>query len=101
MKKKGFTLIELLTVIVILAILIILVLPDIMKFFIDSKENAFLIEVKEDYLKSRGQPLQETVVPEFYKSDLLVDLKNYAKRRPVTEEIREFYERLLEELYLK
>ena len=62
---------------------------------------SFLIEVKEDYLKSRGQPLQETVVPEFYKSDLLVDLKNYAKRRPVTEEIREFYERLLEELYLK
>ena len=61
MKKKGFTLIELLTVIVILAILIIIVLPDIMKFFIDSKENAFLIEVKEIYKTAKQKWISESL----------------------------------------
>ncbi len=62
MKKKGFTLIELLTVIVILAILIILVLPNIMKFFIDSKENAFLIEVKEIYKTAKQKWISESLL---------------------------------------
>ena len=46
MKKKGFTLVELLAVIAIISILIIVVLPNVISLFNQSKRNAFLIEVK-------------------------------------------------------
>ena len=62
MKNKGFTLVELLAVIAILAILIILVLPDIIHLFVESKENTFLIEVKEIYKTAKQEWMNESLI---------------------------------------
>ena len=47
--KKGFTLIEVLVVVVILAILTILVLPNLMDTFNESKKNSFTNEIRTLY----------------------------------------------------
>ncbi len=44
--KKGFTLIELLAVIAILAILMLLITPQILTLFTQSKKNGFVLEVQ-------------------------------------------------------
>ena len=62
MKKNGFTLVELLAVIAILAILIILVLPDVIHLFVNSKENTFLIEVKEIYKTAKQEWMNESLI---------------------------------------
>ena len=62
MNKKGFTLVELLAVIAILAILVFIVLPNIIKMFNDSKENAFLVEVKEIYKTAKQTWINESLI---------------------------------------
>ena len=55
MKKKGFTLVEVLAVIVILAVLTILVLPNALKLYKDSKVRAFTSEIREIYRVANNQ----------------------------------------------
>ena len=46
MKRKGFTLVELLAVIAILAILLIIAVPNVLKFYRNSKERLFVTEIQ-------------------------------------------------------
>ena len=62
MKKNGFTLVELLAVIAILAILIILALPNTIKFFNESKENAFIVEVKKLYESAKQEWMKNSIL---------------------------------------
>ena len=52
MKKKGFTLIEMMAVIAILGILVIMVVPNVLKSYRDSKKVAFIDEAKVVYAKA-------------------------------------------------
>ena len=67
MKKKGFTLVELLAVIAILAILVLIAIPNVMRIFNKSKQDAFETEVKEiiriaqqNFLKDYYKPGEKT-----------------------------------------
>jgi prepilin-type N-terminal cleavage/methylation domain-containing protein len=51
-KKKGFTLIEMMAVIAILGILVIMVVPNVLKSYRDSKKVAFIDEAKVVYTKA-------------------------------------------------
>ena len=71
MKKQGFSLVELLAVVAIMAVLIIIVLPNVVELYNDSKKNTFLIEVKSifnsanvSYMK---QSMQEADGIVFYR----------------------------------
>jgi prepilin-type N-terminal cleavage/methylation domain-containing protein/uncharacterized repeat protein (TIGR02543 family) len=52
MKRKGFTLIEMMAVIAILGILVLLVTPNVLKSFRDSKKVAFIDEAKILYTQA-------------------------------------------------
>ena len=52
MKRKGFTLIEMLAVIAVLGILVIMVMPNVLKSYRDSKKVAFIDEAKVVYTKA-------------------------------------------------
>lgn len=71
MKKNGFTLVELLAVIAIISILIIVVLPNIISLFNQSKRNSFLIEVKSIFnsadISYMKQSINETDGIIFYR----------------------------------
>ena len=62
MKNKGFTLVELLAVIAILAILVILALPNVIDLFNKSKENAFIVELKEIYKVAKETWLTDSII---------------------------------------
>ena len=63
--KKGFTLVEVLTVIVILSILTLLLLPNSLKLFNKSKENAFLTEVRDIYKLAKNEYILDRANGEF------------------------------------
>ncbi len=54
-------------------------------------------ELRDFYLDARGKPLTTLTVRDDWKSDMAETVEDYCKRHPVTDEIRAFYERLLEE----
>ena len=53
--KNGFTLVELLAVIAILAILVVMLLPNIIELFQDSKEGAFKVEIQQIMKQAEAQ----------------------------------------------
>ena len=59
--KEGFTLIELLAVIAILAILVVLAVPNILKIFISSKEESFIVQVKELYKSAEQEIISRNI----------------------------------------
>lgn len=72
MKKKGFTLIEILTVIVLLGIIMLIVAPNIMNIYMNSKEKKFKINIeklfkatevyKSEYELLYGRALRNTTI---------------------------------------
>ena len=55
MNKKGFTLVELLAVIALLGVLAIVVLPNVIEGFKNSKSKNFLSEARELYKTAKSQ----------------------------------------------
>ncbi len=69
---------------------------DWFEYLDEARDN--LLALKECYLQSKGRPLLQTVIPPNTEYCMLDDLEQFAKGHPVTEEIREYYDRLLEAL---
>ena len=65
----------------------------------DPKEEdwKYILELRDCYLQSKGKSLSQMAIPEFFRSDMLRELEEFAKDHPVTEEIRSSYETLLKE----
>ena len=53
-------------------------------------------ELRDCYLQSKGKPLAETILPEYCRRKMAESLIRYVKDHPATEEIREYYARILD-----
>ena len=60
MKKNAFTLVELLAVIVIMGVLSLVVLPNVINSFNDSKKNTFLNELRLAYKVAKQQFVKDS-----------------------------------------
>ena len=58
-------------------------------------------ELRDCYLRSKGKPLTEMVLPDSCKANMAKSLLRYAKNHPVTDELRETYVRILDELVIR
>ena len=59
----------------------------------------WLPELRDCYLRSKGKPLTETVIPEQFRGDLLSSIEEYAKEHTVDRGVRDYYEALRAELH--
>lgn len=63
-----------------------------------SDDWSYIYELRDGYLKSKGHPIADAVIPDEFKGDLLADIEQYAERHEITDDIRANYETLLEEV---
>lgn len=63
----------------------------------EEHDEKYFREFAKCYLKSKGKPLTETVLPKYEKLNMAKSLIRYVAYHPATDEIREYYTLLLDE----
>ena len=63
----------------------------------EEKDWLYILPLRDAYVQSRGKPIREAEIPEDFMDDLLSTMEHLAKQGGISERLRAYYTRVLEE----